>query len=156
METRSSLPSSQQPLSWATWVESTPSYAIHFISILISSSHLSLGLRSGLFSSDFLPKTICNFLLLCVPHVPSNSQSFIRWPIMLGETQLWSYSQCSLSSLLSPSTLSLSAPSFATHVTASNISDLLYMIVHLYGRGTGRWHSVGRRSTLELSENTLW
>jgi hypothetical protein len=40
--------------------------------------------------------------------------------------------------LLSPIALSLCAPSFATRETASNISDLLYMIVHLYETGTDR------------------
>jgi hypothetical protein len=97
----------------------------------------------------FPTKTIRNFLIPCVPHVPSKSQSFIRWLIMLDERRNYEATHCAvLSSLLSPIALSLCAPSFATHETASSISDLLYMIVHLYETGTDRWHSVGCRNTL--------
>jgi len=58
---------------------------------------------------------------------------------MLGERRNYEAThRAILSSLLSPREVSLCAPSFATHETASNISDLLYMIVHLYATGTDR------------------
>jgi len=41
-------------LSWASWSHSTPSHLTSQRPILILSSHLRLGLPSGLFSSDFL------------------------------------------------------------------------------------------------------
>ena len=60
---------------------------------------------------------------------------------MLGERRNYEATHSAvLSGLLSPSALSLCAPLFATHETASNISDMLYMIVrvHLYETGTDR------------------
>jgi hypothetical protein len=43
----------QWTLSWATWIQSTPSYPISVRSILILSSYLCLYLPSGLFLSCF-------------------------------------------------------------------------------------------------------
>ena len=44
-------------LSWAISIQSTPAHPTSWRSILILSSHLLLGLRSGLFPSDFPTKT---------------------------------------------------------------------------------------------------
>ena len=43
-------------LSWASSIQSIPPHPTSWISILISSSHLCLGLPSGLYPSSFLPK----------------------------------------------------------------------------------------------------
>jgi hypothetical protein len=40
-------------LSWARWIQSTTSHSVSLKSILILSSHLRLGLPSGVFPSDF-------------------------------------------------------------------------------------------------------
>jgi len=45
--------------SWASWIQSTPLHPTSWRSILILSSHLRLGLPSGLFPSGFPIKTLC-------------------------------------------------------------------------------------------------
>ena len=47
----------QLSLSWASSIQSIPPHPIYWISILISSTHLRLGLPSGLFPSGFPTKT---------------------------------------------------------------------------------------------------
>jgi hypothetical protein len=49
-------------LSWANWIHSTLPQPISLRSILISSSHLCLGLPSGLLPSGFPTKTLYTFL----------------------------------------------------------------------------------------------
>jgi len=46
------------PLSWASSIQSMPSHATSLRSFLVSSSHLRLGLPSGLFLSGFYTKTL--------------------------------------------------------------------------------------------------
>ena len=48
----------QLSLSWASSIQSIPSYRTSWISTLILSSHLHLGLPSGLFPSSFPNKTL--------------------------------------------------------------------------------------------------
>ena len=50
-------------LSWASSIQSIPPHPTSWRSILILSSHLRLGLPSGLFHSGFLTKTLYTFLL---------------------------------------------------------------------------------------------
>jgi hypothetical protein len=49
-------------LSWVRWIQSTPSHLISLRFILISSSHVHLGLRSGLFPFGFRIKNLYVFL----------------------------------------------------------------------------------------------
>lgn len=51
------------PLSWSSWIQSTPSYIISLISFQILSSHLHLVFPSGLFPSSF-PTSTLNALLI--------------------------------------------------------------------------------------------
>jgi len=51
------------PLSWASCIQSTPSHSTCWRSIVILSSHLRLGLPSGLFPSSFPTKTLYKPLL---------------------------------------------------------------------------------------------
>jgi hypothetical protein len=53
----------QRSVSWVRWIHSTPpSQPISLRSVLIPSSHLRLGLSSGLFPSRFPTKTLYTFL----------------------------------------------------------------------------------------------
>jgi hypothetical protein len=66
-------------LSWAKSIQSTPSHPISQRSILISSTHLRLGLPSGLFRSGFPINILYAFLLSpLVLHVPPISSS-LTW-----------------------------------------------------------------------------
>jgi hypothetical protein len=60
-------------LSWAIWTQSTLPHSISQTSILIFSSHQSLGLPSGLFTSWFPTKILCTFLFQ--PH-----ECYISYP----------------------------------------------------------------------------
>jgi len=67
------------PLSWASSIQCIPPHPTSWRSILILSSHLRLGLSSGLFPSCFLTKTLYTPLLS--PHTrymyrPSHSSRF--------------------------------------------------------------------------------
>ena len=56
-------------LSWARSVQSMPPHPISWRSILILSSHLRLGLLSGLFPSDFHQNSACTSAFLNWKHV---------------------------------------------------------------------------------------
>jgi hypothetical protein len=93
--------------SWGRWLQSAPSHPISLGSILIS-SHLCLGLPSGLFPSDFLTKILYASLIspvhvtcptsICILH-------FIILTIFAEVYKLWSSLLCSL--LQFPTTSSL-------------------------------------------------
>jgi len=57
----------QMSLSWASSIQSVPSHPTSWRPILILSSHLFLGLPSGLFPSRFPTKTLCKPLLSPMP-----------------------------------------------------------------------------------------
>jgi len=63
------------PLSWARWIQSTPSHTNSLRSILMLSSYICQGLPSGLLPSGFPTKILYAFLMFtCVLHaspVPS-------------------------------------------------------------------------------------
>jgi len=51
------------PLSWARWIQSTPSHSISLRFIQILSFHLRLGLGSGIFPSGFATSILYAFLV---------------------------------------------------------------------------------------------
>ena len=62
-------------LSWASSIQSTCPHPTSWRSILILSTHLRLGLPSGLFPSGFPSKTLYPPLLTHTCHMPSPSNS---------------------------------------------------------------------------------
>jgi hypothetical protein len=82
-------------LTWARWIQSTPSHPISLRSSLMLSSHLRLGLPSGLFPTGF-PSKILSAFLPCVlqnvgmwhkMQISVISTNFI-WKIMRGREYL--------------------------------------------------------------------
>ena len=66
-------------ISWASSIQSIPPHPASWIYIEIWSSHLRLGLPTGLFPSGFSTKTLYTPLLsphMCYMHRPSNSSRF--------------------------------------------------------------------------------
>ena len=73
-------------LSWASPIQSIYPHPTSWRSILILSTHLRLGLPSGIFPSGFPTKTLTNPLLTHTRHMPNPSHSSRFYhPQILGE-----------------------------------------------------------------------
>ena len=74
-------------LSWASPIQSTYPHPISWRSILILSTHLRLGLPSGLFPSGFPTKTL--YALLSSPHPYAPHAQPISFFSILSPAQYW-------------------------------------------------------------------
>ena len=112
-------------LSWASSIQSIPSHPTSWRSILILSSHLCLGLPSGIFPSGFPTKTQNKPLpspirATCPAHLIL--LDFITRTILGEEYRSLSYSLCSF--LHSPVTSSLLGPNILLSTLFSNTISL--------------------------------
>ena len=112
-------------LSWARSIQSIPPYPTSWRSILMLSSHLSLGIPSGLFHSGFPTQNLCTPLLSPIratcpaPHILLD---FITQTI-LGKEYRWLISSlCSF--LHSPVASSLLGPNILLNTLFSNTLSL--------------------------------
>ena len=119
----------QLSLSWASSIQSIPPHHTSWRSKLILSSHLSLGLPSGLFPSGFLTKTLYTPLIspirtTCPAH--SILLDFITRKILGEQYRTLSSTLCSClqsadtSSLLDPN-IFLSICSYEVHIMDTNL-----------------------------------
>jgi hypothetical protein len=133
-----SSPLSQQPANgpYPEPGESTP-HAVSLRSILIPSSHLLLGLPSGVFPSGFPTKTFYNFL-------PSPMRPICPALLIFGyEYKLWSSLLCNF--LHSPVTSSLLGPNILLSTLFSNVLSLYLPLM---------WDTTFHTHTKQLAE--LW
>jgi hypothetical protein len=70
-------------LSWARWIQSTPSHTVSLRSILMLTSYLRLCLPSGLFPSSFPTKILYAFL------ISSMCSTYVFHPVMKGCRYKW-------------------------------------------------------------------
>ena len=92
----------QLSLSWARLILSMSPHPTSWRSILILSSHLYLGLPSGVFPSGFLAKTLHTLLLspICATRAAHLILlNLITW-IILGEDQHWCYIILAIASII--------------------------------------------------------
>ena len=116
-------------LSWASPIQSIYPHPTSWRSILILSTHLCLGLPSGLFPSGFPTKTL--YTLLSSPtHATCPAYlillDFITCTMLGEEYKSFSSSLCSL--LHFPVTLSLLGPNILLNTIFSNTLSFLYII----------------------------
>ena len=116
----------QLSLSWASQIQSIYPHPTSWRSVLILSTHLSLGLPIGLFPSGFPTKTLYITLsspicATCPAHL--NLLDFITRTILGGEYKSFSSSLCNL--FHSPVTSSLLGPNILLNTTFSNTLSFL-------------------------------
>jgi hypothetical protein len=77
----------QWSLNWDSWIQFKHSYPTSLRSILILSSHLRLGLPSGIFLSGLSTKIFNAYHAFCMPAhlIPVNQPSSIWWSAQLTE-----------------------------------------------------------------------
>ena len=134
-----------QSLSWASPIQSIYPHPTSWISILILSTHLRLGLPNGLFPSGFPTKTL--YTLLSSPiraKCPAYRilLDFITRTILGEEYRSFSFSLCN--PLHSPVTLSLLGPNTKlgwpnTHSLSISFHLLDFRMLSLDGRLLGVW-----------------
>ena len=116
----------QLSLSWASLIQSIYPHPTSWISVLILSTHLRLGLPSGLFPSGFLSKTLYThhsspIRATCPAHLIL--LDFITRTILGEEYKSFSSSLCNL--LHSPVTSSLLSPNILLNTMFSNTLSFL-------------------------------
>ena len=151
------------PLSWASSTQSIPQHPTSWRSILILSSHLRLGLPSGLFPSGFPTKTLYTPLLspiraTCPAHL---ILLYLITRTILGE-QYRSFSSSLCSSLHSPVTSSLKGPNillralFADTLSLCSSLNVSNQVSHPY-KTTGRIIVlVGKRGKISQQSDSTW
>ena len=116
-------------LSWASPIQCIYPYPTSWRSILIFSTHLHLGLPSGLFPSGFPTKTLDTTLssLICAT-CPAHLilLNFITCTVLGEEYKSFSSSLCNL--LRSPVTSSLLGPNILLNTMFSNTLSFLYSL----------------------------
>jgi hypothetical protein len=135
-------------LSWSRWIQSILPYSTRISqgSILILSSHLLLGLSSGLYTSGFPIRILYAFLFPHACYTPCPSHPLIILIIPGEQYKLWSSSLCSF--LHPPITSSLFGPNVLLITLVSNTLERLrmesYLILLRILLATGRNSHRGR------------
>jgi len=131
MEPEGSLPHSQVPancpISWTTSIQSIPPHHTTWITTLIFSSHLRLGLLSASFPQFYPPKPCV--LLIFLPYVPHLILLDLITRLVFYEEKK-SYSSSLCSRLHSSVTSSLLGPNIFLSTLFSNNLSLIFPLQH--------------------------